>query len=302
MKRTSYLLFCVSALALMLLQPAYSVVAYNYVSFYQSTDFHYYTYGDFVPNAPLSWDYVSSYYEFYNSWDDSGETFDAPYLNLTTVMTYDGFEPMYNQTGIGPGGIPYYIWNYTKLMVPEDDWWAIWGYSENCSTAPGFATGRLYHPKVITEENAILYVLTGARVEEEVDYLCINIYWYETSETKPTLKKAVLKSPTQEVAAQSVRTSASISWSIDDPPLGTYQVGLIFRVSNRIYPAPVKYLPEINVYTSASEYGYPGYVGSVTFAALDGSIITIAGKNSYYWYASSYCSKSVWLGQVSETA
>ena len=119
MKRTSYLLFCVSALALMLLQPAYSVVAYNYVSFYQSTNFDYYTYGDFVPNAPLLWDYASSYYEFYNSWDDSGETFDAPYMNLTTVMTYDGFGPMYNQTGISPHGIPYYIWNYTKLTVPE---------------------------------------------------------------------------------------------------------------------------------------------------------------------------------------
>lgn len=179
-------------LLLILVQPAYSQPCNN-VGFFQSTYFWYNTYGDYVPDIPLAWNYSSTYYEFWNWWDDTHETFDEPYMNFTTSIAFDSFWPTYNETGLTPEGTPYYIWNCTKVSVPEGNYWRIYGYPHAPISAPGFSLRRLYRPIVIREETSKLTVLAVVRVNQESDYLTIGTSWWETYEASPTLIIAVLK-------------------------------------------------------------------------------------------------------------
>lgn len=301
--------FVLASMSLMLVLPALSQ-PYNQVAFYQSTYLDYSTYGDLVPNTWLPWNYSSSSYEVYNWWDETHEIFDGLYMNLTTHLVYDEFYPCAcNETGISPGGIPYYLWKYPNVRLPDDASWYTYG---NPSVAPmlepGFATGRLYTPKAVTEETASLQVLTGFRVEQEFEYVHISVDWWDTYEASPKLTKAVLLPRGQDENTNRLMTTESpdnqgyISWSVYDPPVdGVFLVYLVFSVTNNLYPTPIKYLPSISVFAYRYYYEYPGYTDRVTFTAQDGGIITIASKKSYDWYISSSLGRYVSLLQVSET-
>jgi len=303
----------VSALALillmMLVQRA-NAQPYNSVGFHQSTSFNYETYGDYVPDVPLAWNYTYGYYDFVNYGDDTHEAFDAPYMNLTTTSVFDSFTPWFNETGLSPGGTPYYVWNYSKVSVSDSNRWTISGYSPAASSpgsAPGFSLRRVYSPKALTAQTSRLVVLASLTVDREIGYLTIGANWWESYEASPMLMGAVLKPMFQVAFTEKLVTSGdagnfgTVFWGMENPPLGVYLVGLVFRVTNKVFPMPIKYLPQIFCSSSSSMSSYLGYLDKVMFTALDGSVITVAGKQSYAWYLSTGLYESVQLLQVSRT-
>jgi len=284
----------------LLAQPVLSQV-HNEAFFSYDNVFNLETDEDYVPNDPSIWDRFSRIYYFDNWGDDSDQSLLGPYLNLTTTTSFSSFDPIYNETGTSPHGLPYYIWDYPQVELQEWESWVIEGEPVSPPTyAPGFSVQRRYTPRVIRKSHAVQMFVAEINLEEDgLDRLYVYISSWDTDEADARLIAAFLKPPTP-ASVEEVNTADWGGFGVSDPPVGKYRVLALVHITNKFFPTRIRYVPEVWIRTWKEPHIEVGLTSKVTFTAKDDSIITFGGKEPYYWYYAEKIRREVTLYLVSE--
>lgn len=290
-------------LAGLIAQPVLAQV-HNETFFGYNQEYWYVTEGDQAPNDPSIWEGFVVGGFFQNSDDDSDQPLLGPYLNLTTTTNFSSFDPNYDENGTTSGGFPYYIWNSTEVEIQEMEEWYIYGYTDSLPLVePGFSLKRSYTPRVIRLPKSIQILVVEVNLEDnQTSHLYIGIRCWPTKEADATIIGAFLQAPAGALA-ENVKTAdwGSHELGIDDPPVGTYKLVALLKITNKLFPKPIRYIPWVQVHAHRWDPVEEELANRVTFTAQDDSIVTFGGKETYHWSYREQLVRIVELQQVSET-